>query len=107
MTLKGNRIGLANIEWDLKKYFRDLGISTRVYPHLLRHSFATHMLDHGARLKDVKDILGHSSLQTTVVYTHFSVTGLKRILKQYHPRENELYEECVQITCEQIAGLSD
>lgn len=94
LTLKGNRIGVAAIEKEMKKHFKDLGIRMRVYPHLLRHSFATHMLDHGARLKDVKDILGHSSLQTTVLYTHFSVTSLKRIMKQYHPRENELYEEC-------------
>jgi site-specific recombinase XerD len=94
LTLKGRRISVANIEWELKKYFRELGSGARVYPHLLRHSFATHMLEHGARLKEVKEILGHASLQTTVAYTHFSAAGLKRILKRYHPRENDLYEEC-------------
>ena len=65
----------------------------RVTPHMIRHSFATHVLQHGAGIKHVKEILGHQSIQTTVLYTHFSEASLKRIMKRYHPRENELYEE--------------
>ena len=65
----------------------------KIYPHMLRHTFATHILENGAGIKHVKEILGHESIETTVIYTHFNGKSLKRILKMYHPRENELYEE--------------
>ena len=65
----------------------------RVCVHMLRHSFATHMLEHGASIKHIKEILGHKSIQSTVIYTHFNVKNIKRIIKMYHPRENQLYKE--------------
>jgi integrase/recombinase XerC len=63
-------------------------VSTRekLSPHILRHTFATHMLDNGADLNAIKDILGHSSLAATQVYTHNSITKLKSVYKQAHPR---------------------
>jgi len=93
LTQNGGRINVASISHRLKKRFKDLGIATNVTPHMIRHSFATHMLEHGADIKAVKDILGHSSMETTVIYTHFTVNSLKKLIKMYHPRENELYEE--------------
>ncbi len=93
LTQNGGRINTAAISQRLKKRFKDLGIETNVSPHMIRHSFATHMLAHGADIKAVKDILGHSSMETTVIYTHFTVNSLKKLIKMYHPRENELYEE--------------
>ena len=93
LTQNGGRINTASISHRLKKRFKDLGIETNVTPHMIRHSFATHMLAHGADIKAVKDILGHSSMETTVIYTHFTVKSLKKLIKMYHPRENELYEE--------------
>ena len=93
LTQNGGRIGVHNISQRLQKRFKDLEIETHVTPHMIRHSFATHMLAHGADIKAVKDILGHSSMETTVIYTHFTINSLKKLIKMYHPRENELYEE--------------
>lgn len=104
LSLKGNRVNVAGIEYNLKKRFKEAGIRRKVSPHILRHTFATHMLEHGARIEDVKDILGHKSIQTTVIYTHFSVTGLKRILKMRHPRENELFHD-FEITDEFLKSI--
>lgn len=93
LTQNGGRINTAAISYRLKKRFKDLGLRTHVTPHMIRHSFATHMLMHGADIKSVKEILGHSSMETTVMYTHVGVRSLKKLIKMYHPRENELYEE--------------
>jgi len=92
LTVKGERLGSQSVYRILKKYFESKGIEG-ICTHMLRHSFATHILERGAKIMQVKEILGHSSLSTTVIYTQFSVTGLKRIMKKYHPRENEIYEE--------------
>lgn len=88
-------MSIASIEARLKKRYHEINPDTEksICPHMLRHSFATHLLDHGAGVKEVKEILGHSCIESTVGYTHFSVASLKRILKMYHPRENELYIE--------------
>lgn len=82
----GSRLSDRSIQMMLKKYSQQAGIETDVTPHVLRHTFATHMLNGGADLRVVQELLGHSLLSTTQVYTHVSQNRAREVYLRAHPR---------------------
>ena len=83
---RGGRLSARSVQALLKKYLRLAGLPKDLTPHKLRHSYATHMLDNGADLRSVQELLGHANLSTTQIYTHVSVARLKQTHAQAHPR---------------------
>ena len=81
----GTRISDRSVRRKLDKYLLQAGIDPGVSPHTLRHSFATHMLNAGADLRSVQELLGHSSLSTTQIYTHLTTKRLKEVYEKAHP----------------------
>jgi integrase/recombinase XerC len=86
VNLRGKGITTRSVERIVKKYLRDADLNPGFSPHVLRHSFATHMLDSGADLRGVQELLGHASLSTTQIYAHVSVEHLKKVYEEAHPR---------------------
>jgi integrase/recombinase XerC len=82
----GRRLTTRSVGRMLEKYLRQTGLDHRTTPHTLRHSFATHLLDRGADIRSVQELLGHKSLVTTQIYTHVSTTGLREVYQRAHPR---------------------
>ena len=86
LTEKGERMSRAQVQYIVKKYLSTTTTLKKRSPHVLRHTFATAMLNNGAGLESVKKLLGHESLATTEVYTHTTFEQLKRVYKDAHPR---------------------
>ena len=82
----GRRLTTRSVARMLEKYLRQTGLDRRTTPHTLRHSFATHLLDRGADIRSVQELLGHKSLVTTQIYTHVSTAGLRAVYEKAHPR---------------------
>lgn len=86
VTLKGTRLNIWQAERIVKRHLTKVTTQKKRTPHVLRHSFATAMLNHDASLEGVKNLLGHESVATTEIYTHTTFEQLKRVYKQAHPR---------------------
>jgi integrase/recombinase XerC len=86
LNKNGTRLTGRSIERMMKKYAAAANLNADVSPHVLRHSFATHLLDNGADLRSVQELLGHASLSTTQIYTHVSIERLKEVYEMAHPR---------------------
>lgn len=86
VSLKGTRLSSRSVQARVDYWAKKQGITTKVYPHLLRHSFATHMLESSHDLRGVQELLGHASISTTQIYTHLDFQHLAQIYDQTHPR---------------------
>ncbi len=89
LTQKGNKIYETLVYRVINNYFSKVSTKVKKSPHILRHSFATHLLNEGADLNSVKELLGHSSLASTQVYTHNSLEQIKKVYNQAHPRSTK------------------
>lgn len=89
VTKSGRPLKINLLNQIVKRLARLAGIKKKVFPHILRHSFATHLLRHGADIRHVQAMLGHASLDSTQVYTHVEISDLKRVHKKTHPRERQ------------------
>jgi integrase/recombinase XerC len=82
----GGRISTRSVGRILAKHLKEAGITSAASPHTMRHSFATHMLDRGADIRSVQELLGHRSLATTQIYTHVSSQRMREVYEKAHPR---------------------
>jgi integrase/recombinase XerD len=86
LSERGTGLTTARLWQIVKKHARHSGLEANIYPHLLRHSFATHLLSNGADLRIIQEMLGHADISTTQVYTHVDQQRLKAVHRQFHPR---------------------
>ncbi len=86
LSMRGGSLSPERLRAIVKTRAREAGIETNIYPHLLRHSFATHLLQNGADLRIIQELLGHADIATTQVYTHVDQQSLKNVHKTFHPR---------------------
>ena len=86
LSRHGKKLTTQRVWQIIKEIAASAGFDTNVYPHLLRHSFATHLLANGADLRVIQELLGHADISTTQIYTHVDQSRLKSIHKQFHPR---------------------
>ena len=86
LSIRGGRLTPERIRQIVKQRAKLAGLDQHVHPHLLRHSFATHLLNHGADLRVIQEMLGHADISTTQIYTHVDQTRLKQVHRQFHPR---------------------
>jgi integrase/recombinase XerD len=86
LTQRGSPFAAVTLWGRIKRRVKHAGVARNVTPHMLRHSFATHLLEHGADLRIIQELLGHASIGTTEVYTHVSGNRLRDIHRKFHPR---------------------
>jgi integrase/recombinase XerD len=86
LSTRGTRMTTVRVWQIVKKHAKRSGLEANIYPHLLRHSFATHLLGNGADLRIIQEMLGHADISTTQVYTHVDQQRLKAVHRKFHPR---------------------
>ncbi len=90
ISKNGRAITAGNFIWILNKYVQLAKIDKKITPHVIRHTFATHLLKNNASLRHIQELLGHASIETTQIYTQLEVSDLKRVHKKFHPRERDV-----------------
>jgi integrase/recombinase XerC len=85
-NLRGARLTSRAMHMMIQEAARRAGITRNISPHVLRHSFATHLLDHGCDLRSVQEMLGHRNLSTTQIYAHVTTERLRKVYEKAHPR---------------------
>lgn len=93
VSLRGKKMTTRAIQLLMQKHADDIGMNMNLHPHMFRHSFATHLLDNGADIRIVQELLGHSSLSTTQIYTHISSKKLQAAYEKAHPLANHTLKE--------------
>ena len=91
LNSRGDRLTERGVAWIIASYAGKLSSAKKIGPHTFRHSFATHLLDRGADIRVVQELLGHASLSTTQVYTHLGIDKLKKVYSRAHPHAKEGY----------------
>ena len=86
LSSRGRRVSASLVQTRLKRWARRSGVPDHVHPHVLRHSFATHLLQSSGDLRAVQELLGHANITTTQVYTHLDFQQLSRVYDAAHPR---------------------
>lgn len=86
LTRRGTPFASVTLWWRIKRRARLAGVGRNITPHMLRHCFATHLLEHGADLRVIQELLGHATINTTEVYTHVAGSRLREVHKKFHPR---------------------